>query len=70
MAVSQTDVDALNVAIARGTRQVSLGGQSITYQTTASLIDARNDMVKQLAKITAGEKRSRQATAYHAGRGF
>ena len=70
MAVSQADIDNLNEAIASGTRQVTIGGQSVTYQTTASLIAARDDMVKQLARATAAAQRSRSLQAYHGGRGF
>lgn len=69
MAVSQADIDNLNEAIAAGTRQVTIGGQSVTYQTTASLIQARDDMVKQMRKL-ADAPRSRQLQAYHSGRGF
>jgi hypothetical protein len=69
MAVSQADIDNLNEAIATGTRQVTIGGQSVTYQTTASLIQARDDMVKQLAKL-ADTRRSRTLQGYYSGRGF
>lgn len=51
MAVSQSDIDNLNAAIAAGERQVSIGGESITYQTVASLIQARNDMQTQLDRV-------------------
>jgi hypothetical protein len=70
MAVSQTDIDNLNEAIAAGTRQVTIGGQSVTYQTTASLIQARDDMVKQLRLQTPSDKRSRQFQTYQMGRSF
>lgn len=73
MAVTQADIDALNAAIASGTRQVTLGGQTILYQTTESLIKARNDLQAELRKQNeeaAGKKRSRQTLAYHAGRGY
>lgn len=70
MAVTQADIDNLNEAIASGTRQVTIGGQSVTYQTTASLIAARDDMVKQLAALTATTRRSRSLQAVHGGRGF
>lgn len=70
MAVSQADIDNLNEAIASGTRQVTIGGQSVTYQTTASLIQARDDMVKQLRALQATERRSRQLGAYQSTRGF
>lgn len=71
MAVTQADVDALNEAIAAGVRQVTIGGQTITYNTTESLIQARNDMRAELQRANPpAEKRSRQHQAYHAGRGF
>lgn len=70
MAVTQADIDALNAAIASGTRQVTLGQQTITYQTTESLIKARDDMANQLRKQSATEKRSRQTLAYYAGRDY
>lgn len=69
MAVTQADIDALNEAIATGVRQVSIGGQSVTYNTADSLIKARNDMRNELKRLTTG-KRSRQLQTYHAGRGF
>lgn len=73
MAVTQSDLDNLNAAIAAGVRQVTIGSQTILYQTTESLIKARDDMAKELQKATdsaAGKKRSRQMTAYHNGRGY
>lgn len=73
MAVTQADIDNLNTAIAEGTRQVVIGGQSILYQTTESLIKARDDMRAELRKqneAAAGKKRSKQTLAYHAGRGY
>lgn len=71
MAVTQADVDALNEAIALGVRQATIGGQTVLYQTSASLIQARDDMVAQLKKANPPtERRSKQISAYHAGRGF
>lgn len=71
MAVSQADIDALNEAIASGTRQVTIGGQSIIYNTTESLIKARNDMRNELRKLSeTNATRSRRTQAYYAGRGF
>jgi len=72
MAVTQADVDALNEAIAAGVRQVTIGGQTLTYNTTESLIQARNDMRSELQRATATveTRRSRQLQGYHAGRGF
>ena len=42
MALSQTDLDALDSAIASGTLSVEFDGRKITYQNTAALITARN----------------------------
>lgn len=69
MAVTQIDIDNLNAAIASGTRSVTLGGQTVTYNTTASLIDARNDLQKQLNATTrTGKPRTRQMI--YGGRGY
>ncbi len=73
MAVTQADIDNLNAAIASGTRQVTIGGQTVLYQTTESLIKARDDLSKEMQRQTdlaAGKKRSKQTLAYHAGRGY
>lgn len=71
MAVTQADIDNLNAAIASGTRQVTIGGQTVLYQTTESLIKARDDLQKELNKQAAGTtRRSRQLSAYYAGRGY
>lgn len=66
-------VVALNVAIGKGVRSVTLGGQTITYNTTASLIEARDDAKKQLSALealSAPVKRSRQSYAVFGGRDY
>lgn len=74
MAVTQAHVDALNEAIADGVRQVVLpGGQSTTYQTTESLIKARDDMVEQLKqqdRVASGRRKNRRTLLFYAGRGY
>lgn len=70
MAVSQLDIDNLNAAIADGARSVTLRGKTIIYNTTDSLIKARNDMQAQLDKQLATPRRSRRIQAYFAGRGY
>lgn len=73
MAVTQTDIDNLNAAIAAGVRQVTIGGQTVLYQTTESLIKARDDLTQELKRYNdslAGKKRSRQTLAYFSGRGY
>lgn len=67
-------IDKLNAAIANGARSVTLGGQTIIYNTTESLIKARNDMRAQLAaeeRVCLGASRaSRQHYAVFAGRDY
>lgn len=71
MAVTQADIDNLNAAIASGVRSTTLGGQTVTFNTTDSLIKARNDMVAQLAAQTStATARPRQSYAFYAGRGY
>jgi len=66
----QANVKSLNAAIASGARSVTLGGQTITYNTTASLIVARNDMVAQLNGALATKRRAKQTYLFQSGRGF
>lgn len=73
MAVTQADIDALNQAIADGVRQVTINGQSTTYNTTASLIQARNDLRAQLNAETlraSGRTPNKRQYLYYAGRGY
>lgn len=46
MALSQTDLDALDLAIARGTLSVEFEGRKHTYQTTSQLIAARDHVAR------------------------
>lgn len=85
MTYTSADLDAaraavrsLNAALADGVRQVTLpGGQVTIYQTTESLISARDDALRQVQTIqasldaaTAGTTPRRQPIAYlmHLGR--
>lgn len=73
MAVTQTDIDALNAAIKKGVRSVTVGGQTVIYNTTESLIKARNDMQAQLNAqnaVTTGKRRPKQTYLYQNGRGY
>lgn len=69
----QTRVDTLNDALATGVRSVTLGGQTIIYNTTESLIKARDDALKQLngeKDADAGRVRPRYVQVVHGGRGY
>lgn len=73
MPVQQSDIDALNRAIADGVRSVTIGGETTIYNTTDSLIRARDDMVRQLAEqnaATSGVRPNRRTYLYHGGRGY
>ena len=73
VATLRTRVETLNKAIARGARSVTLGGQTIIYNTTESLIKARDDMERQLAAqeaAAAGKAPSRFTRLSYAGRGY
>lgn len=78
MPLSQPEIDVLNAnitvlnsAIASGERQVSIGGQSITYQTVAALIQARNDQRTELARgLAVAAPRPKQTYVSHGGRGY
>lgn len=64
------NIASLNAMLASGARSVTLGGQTVTYNTTASLIEARDDLLKQLSAATATKRRSRQTYLFQNGRGF
>lgn len=74
MPVTQTDIDNLNAAIASGERQVTIGGQTVTYRSIGDLIQARNDLRTELLNqgIEDGsvKPRPRQTRLYYAGRGY
>lgn len=73
MAVTQLDIDALNTAIADGVRSVTIAGQTTIYNTTASLIQARDDMRKELALLdarAASKRLNKRTLLYYAGRGY
>ncbi len=78
MALLQEEIDALyvdraalNKAIRTGVRSVTLGGQTVIYNTTDSLIKARDDVQKLINAAEAPEGGyPRQAYAYYAGRGY
>lgn len=66
-------VTNLNKAIATGARSVTLGSQTVTYNSTDSLIKARNDMETRLmdAKAKAvGKRRTGFIQVVQDGRGY
>lgn len=70
MAVAQSDIDNLNAAIASGARSVTVGGQTLIYNTSTSLIEARNDLQKQLNAQNQAARRPKQTYLFQNGRGY
>lgn len=73
IAALRARVDKLNKAIGSGARSVTLGSQTVIYNTTESLIKARNDAQAQLSaaeRATQQVKASRQNYAVYGGRDF
>ena len=73
MAVTQEQIDALNQAIADGVRQVSLQGQTTVYNTTDSLIKARDDLQAEFNEQelrAAGKRPSKRTMLFYGGRGY
>lgn len=70
MAINQTDLDALDKAIASGALEVRLEGRSVKYRDVSQLIEAR----KHLASLLATQQGGRRGSTYHftfqTGRGF
>ncbi len=56
MAFTQSQLDALEAAIASGTLEVRVGDKSVRYQTMAELIKARDLIRDQLATASSGSK--------------
>lgn len=70
MAVTQADIDALNTAIADGVRQVTINGQTTTYNTTASLILARDNLQGILNAQTGRSAAGKRVYMHYSGRGY
>ncbi len=70
MPVTQSDIDALNTAIASGERLVrKADGTTVEYRSVADLIRARDSLRAELA-AAEGRQRVRAIKLYHAGRGY
>jgi len=66
----EADILALNGAIGSGVRSATVGGQTVTYNTSASLIAARNDLQAQLDALNGRRRRTRQTYINYGGRGY
>lgn len=56
MAFTQTQLDSLEAAIARGVRRVTYDGQTTEYSTTAEMIQLREMMRRQLGLADSGRR--------------
>jgi len=74
MAVTQADLDAMDTAIASGERQVTIGDQSVTYNTSDAMLRARAHMQgqfnRQQAKAEGRRLPARQTLMVYGGRGY
>jgi hypothetical protein len=73
MAVTLDQIEALNQAISDGVRQVTLNGQTVTYNTSDSLIRARDDLQTRYNReqeTATGTRRNKRVLLQYAGRGY
>jgi len=59
MALSQSDLDALDAAIARSELEVELEGRRVRYRSISELIAARGHIATVIAQGTSGNARRR-----------
>lgn len=65
MAWTQSDLDAIETAIANETQSVQFNGRTIAYRSTMELLKAR-DVIKAAVEAGAGESsRDRVSVAIH-----
>lgn len=64
----EANIASLNEAIASGVRSASVGGQVVTYNTSASLIAARDDFQNQLTGLLRPARR--RFLGVYTGRGY
>lgn len=65
MAFTQTDLDAINAAIARGESVVRFADRTVEYRSIGDLIKARNLIVAELnAAAATGQPRRFSFTTY------
>jgi len=69
MPVQQSDIDALNAALAHGEKIVRVNNKTIEYRSPAEIIKARDDLQRQLNAQNA-TPRPRQVRLGYGGRGY
>lgn len=72
MAITTSQIDALQTAIASGELSVSHAGTTVQYRSITELIRARDDLQRRYdaqEAAAAGARRPRLTRLYQAGRG-
>lgn len=72
MPTLQEQLDELNAAIAAGVRQVTIGGETTAYNTSDSLIRARDDVERRLRaeNVRPGQPVGAVKRLHYGGRGY
>lgn len=65
MALTQTDLDNLDTAIASGELKVSVNGRMVEYRSIADLKTARLHVLSVLSGTTASAPTTRRTGTYH-----
>jgi hypothetical protein len=69
MAISQSDLDALDKAIASGTFEVEFDGRRVKYQHTGEMIAARNHIATVLARQATPARKTAYRFTFTTSRG-
>lgn len=74
MAFTQTDLDAVNAAVASGELKIEVAGRMVTYRSIDELIKARDLIQAELAATatagTSAVRRGSYAVRFSTARGF
>lgn len=74
MAFTQTDLDAVNTAIASGELKIEVQGRSVQYRSVAELVTARDiikaEIAEAAATTTSDVRRGSFAVRFTTARGF
>lgn len=69
MAFTQTDLDAVNAAIASGELSVEVSGRRVTYRSMADLLQARSLIAGEVATAATGTSRAAYRYTFATQRG-
>lgn len=69
MAFTQTDLDAVNSAIASGELTVKHNGREVTYRSMEDLLKARATITNELSTVASGTRGGSYRFTFTTGRG-